>query len=219
MMKKQLLILALAIVCFSQAEAQLFVGGAVSFSKTGGSTENDNGTDDNPSVSSFAFSPYAGYFLNDKFAVGIGVGYGRTCTTEFDYLGSDEDKKSIGSTISIAPFARYYFASFNKFSLFAEGHLGFAFIKEKVKYDGETTDGPKTSTISFNVAPAISYAFSEKFELEANLNLFNLGYSHSVKKLEDNNDTKITSNNFGFGAGLNDITTLGNISISAIYRF
>jgi long-subunit fatty acid transport protein len=120
------------------------------------------------------------------------------------------------STFGVAPFLRYYAVRFNKFSVFGQGNAGFSIGSSKSKTGDVSVDGPKTTMIFLNILPALSYDVSDRFSLEAGINILNFGISFTSV---ENGDTTDKTTNFGFGAGLNNIVKLGDITVGAIYKF
>ncbi len=210
-MRKNLLITALFLVGFTTVNAQLFVGGGVSYTSNN-KTEEQRGKEYTTETRSFILSPRLGYFLNDKVAIGISLSQIFSKTTEIE----QGTATSNGNLTLIAPFARYYFAKVDKFSFFAEGQLGLGFGSNEVKYENNSPSKYKLSLSSFSVTPAVSYSFSNNFELETYINIFNISYEKQKSTLEDSNpEYSETNTDFKIGAGSN----LGAITISAIYKF
>ncbi|WP_173073751.1 outer membrane beta-barrel protein [Tenuifilum thalassicum] len=208
---KRIIALSIILLLTSQVFAQLFVGGNIGLSMTGGKVDNGNTSVDKQKVTSFAFAPMAGMFLNDKLAVGTSLSFNLNNTK----TPGNPEQIDRTTSFGVTPFVRYYAFTVNKFSLFAQANVGFAYSVEKSKVGSTTTTGPKTSTLSINASPGIAYNLSEKVQLEAHINGFNFGYSRiSVK---DNNNTDIT-NSFGLGVDLDNIATSGFITIGAIVK-
>lgn len=195
----------------SGAFAQIFVGGSVGFSLTGGKIENGNTSVDKPTQTYFSLAPKAGMFLSEKLAIGATLGY----SIQSEKTPGTPEEIDRTSTIGITPFVRYYAFTLNKFSLFAQGNLGFSYSVEKNKVGSTTTTGPKTTTMGISAFPGISYKLSDKIELEAIIGGFNFGLNRTSVK--QNNNTNIT-NNFGFGVNLDGIATTGLITIGAIVK-
>jgi outer membrane protein len=211
-MKKTIYLLFIILATSGLVNAQLFVGGHFNFNTSAGKTDDAGTTTDNPSHVNFNFSPKAGYMISDDFWVGAALSMGLTHSNSKDVVEVINNSTSFG----IYPFARYYAFRLNKFSFFGQGQLGMAFSSSKTKTDGNSTDGPKSTTLSFRVFPGIAYDISDKFQLEAEINGFNLGVSHNITK---DGDIKDQSTDAGFGVTLDNIVTTGNISIGAIYKF
>ncbi len=215
-MKKIVNVALFLLFIVASANAQFFIGGSFSFKSEGGSVESNGSTTDKNKTSTFYFAPKAGYFLSEKFAIGaqLLVSAGK----ETDPTPVEVVDKS--SAFGIIPFARYYALSFNKFSLFGEAQLGLIFGSSKRESQGVTVDGPKSTSIGFDITPGIAFALSEKVELEGKVNLFNLGIGSTTEKTgSGNNETKDKTTRFGFGAGLDDVVNTGDFSIGLIIKF
>ena len=135
---------------------------------------------------SFSITPKIGYFLNDNFALGLGLGYSTSKRT-----GNNGNEVFTSNSWSFDPFARYYVAKTGNLSFFGEG---------SIEIGGSTaTDNPKFFTMAVRVSPALSYNLSDKVSLEANLG----GLSYS--SITDKDDT-YKSTGIGLNFGLDDIT-------------
>jgi hypothetical protein len=192
--------------------AQVFVGGGFGFNTASGSIVNGATTTDKPSTFNFNISPWIGKFGSENMAYGIALHFiaGRTES------GGTPMTVNTSSTFSVSPFLRYYALRMNKFSVFGQFNAGFSLATSKSKTDGVSVDGPKTTMIFLNILPALSYDVSDRFSLEAGINILNFGLSFT--SVETGNTTDKTTN-FGFGAGLNNIVKLGDITVGAIYKF
>lgn len=215
-MKKLLFASVLLTFMATVASAQFFVGGSVGFSHSGGSVEVDNTVTDGPSSNYFEFAPKVGYELSEDLEVGVRLGLSlyRTKTP-----GATETINK-NSGIALEPFARYYAITMNKFALGLEGTLGLGMSTQKTEAGGTTTDGPKNTSLSFNVAPGLFYHMSDRVTLEAVLGGLSLNYAYNVQKTEAGGvTTKNRSNSFGLGADLDNIFTTGFITVGAVIRF
>ena len=194
-------------------QAQYFAGGSFSLTRTGGSTKIGDTSTDKESSTSFSLNPKGGYFLSEDFAVGLGIGIN---TSREKTPGSPEViDKSTG--FSIKPFARYYALEWNNFSLFGVGQLGYSTSSSKEESGSVTTDGPTTNTIALLVHPAVAYNLNEKVALEAFINGFNLGYSHSTEKTgEGATEIKERTSSFNLGASMDNILTSGALTVGVI---
>jgi len=197
---------------FNGINAQVFVGGNIGLDRSGGKIDNGTVTNDKPSELHFNVSPMAGYFLSEKLAAGaaLNLSFSRTKSPGASESISNE------STVGINPFLRYYALNWKDFSAFGQGNVGFSFTKETDKVGGATTDGPNTTRLYLNIMPGLAYNVSDHFCLETSFNVLNFGYSHTTVK---SGSIKDMTSEFGLGAGLDDIFTLGDITIGAIYKF
>lgn len=257
-MKKVFMTLA-AVAAFSFANAQFFVGGSLGFSSESGNkketwtstylgtTTTTTSEEKTPSYSEFSFSPKVGYYLNDKLAVGIELGFTTYSETEYLYdddaeihPGSGPNKaeqteynyKSTENLFGVAPFVRYHFAQWNNFSLFGELSVGLAFgsSKEVATINGkeEEMEGPSLFGFGVSIVPGISYKINDHIQLEATLDVFGLNYiySKSTQNQEYNysnyNATLegvITASKFGFGLDTQNLFSVANLTIGFVYRF
>lgn len=231
-MKKVLISVVAMVACAFTANAQLWLGGSLSASHSGGVEKNvvvdidDNGKDvkddiDDPKYNSFSFAPMIGFDLSDKFAVGATVSFS---TSTSNKSKDDDDKKycTKSNTFGIAPFIRYSVAEFGKFNVKLQASVPMSMTNGKtVRADKDTKAAP-SSSIGVNAYPLLSYEISDKFNLECALNFMSLSFSHSVaKESPDATDYdkkhKDIVNSFQFGAS-NRLLNVGSLSIGFIYK-
>ncbi|BDU23373.1 MULTISPECIES: outer membrane beta-barrel protein [unclassified Flavobacterium] len=156
---KKLILAAIAVMGFSAANAQ--DSGSYGFSKgnillegnLGFSTNNDKNTD--VKTNSFEFNPKAGYFLTDKFALGLDLGIG---SDKKKVAGTDADKNS---NFNVGVFGRYYFLDLGqRFKTYAEAGVGLNTGKEgEAKYSG----------VGINAGLGINYFVSNSFAINFGL--------------------------------------------------
>ncbi|PWI31672.1 hypothetical protein DI383_03110 [Flavobacteriaceae bacterium LYZ1037] len=144
---------------FGFEQGNIIVEGGINFN----SSTDDDGTVEDKS-SRFNFMPKAGYFINDKFAVGIelGIGSGKEETT----VGgtTSEDKTS---SFSGGVFARYYFLDLGKrFKTYAEAGVGFG--SSKLEQEG-VDDELKTTGFGVGIDLGINYFITERFAINFGL--------------------------------------------------
>ena len=179
------------------ASAQVYIGGSLGVSSTK-APYRDGGVESD-AVTKFHLNPEVGYNLDDKWAVGIGLG--------FDY-GKQGDVKN--TSFEIAPYARWTFARWNKVSLFLEGGLSYSFDKVKKEYedDGETiSKEEKKSYFKIGVKPGLRVDLTDHFALMTRLGW--LGYTCTMPDGDDMNN----GSSFGF-----DVSG-ENISFGVLYNF
>lgn len=151
----------------------------------------------------FNFNPQIGYFITDKFALGIvgGVSYApekqeRTYHDNNDYKTKMMELKQISYSWNAGVFGRYYFPLGEKAYFGLETNIGYS--EEKVKaqdvdyrtndagvYSYFTTDYFKqnTSSVSVGFKPSILLFPGKKWGLEFSLDRV-LGYASSKHKFE-----------------------------------
>ncbi len=210
------IILLLTIVTSCYLNAQLFTGGSIGFNSSGGKQDYGTGEQDKTSYMNLDFSPAIGYFLSENLAAGVKIQLSLDKTTTPPFTAGGDETVDTETEIGFVPFIRYYAARFNKLSVFGQVQAGITMGTEKTKTGSTETDGPKTTTIMFNVLPAVALEVSDHLMLEAYINLFRFGFSSETEK---NGDNKETTNNFNFGLSSSNIFTTGSISVGAIYLF
>lgn len=204
-MKK--LLLAGAIALFGLSNAQMTKGDWVISGNTGMGFNNNTTTvkigsssTDGPKVNTFSVVPSVGYFVIDKLAVGIDLGYVNT-TTKY------EKAKFTNSTFSVMPTATYYFTNSSKLVPFLGAGIGYASNKEKTSYNGinngmydpilmqnteTTTDG-----LAWKVKGGVTYMATQSLGI-------NLGVSYdqfSSKETIMNTEVKTNVKTFGVNIG------------------
>ncbi len=156
---------------------------------------------DGPKVNTFSIIPSVGYFVIDKLAVGIDLGYVNT-TTKYQGI------KSTNSTFSIMPTATYYFTNSSKFVPFLGAGIGYASNKTKYSFykdinnegldpllmrDTETT----TDGLAWKVKGGVTYMATSSLGV-------NLGISYdqfSSKETIMNTEVKTNVKTFGVNVG------------------
>ena len=149
---KKLMLAAAMMVATISANAQVYVGGGIGF-------ESSKANKDASSLSAFTIVPEVGYKLDEKWAVGIQLGYGSKQTMEKEGAG-----KITTSVFTVAPYARYTFAKSGIASFFVDGGIQFTSL-------GSDSKG---STFGVGLRPGVKFAASDKIDLVARLGY--LGY-------------------------------------------
>ncbi|MGE8552646.1 MAG: OmpW family outer membrane protein [Chryseobacterium jejuense] len=205
-MKK--LLLAGAVALFGLSNAQMTKGDWVISGNTGMGFNNNTTTVktgshsvDGPKVNTFSITPSVGYFVIDKLAVGIDLGYVNTSTK---YQGL----KSTNSTFSVMPTATYYFTNSSKLVPFLGAGIGYASNKTKYTFyndinnegvdlslmrDTETT----TDGLAWKVKGGVTYMATSSLGI-------NLGISYdqfSSKETVMNTEFKTNIKTFGVNVG------------------
>ncbi len=102
----------------------------------------------------FGFAPSLGYFIKDKIALGVSLGFKNTSSTP------NGGSSSSVSEFGVGIFGRYYMKPSSQFSLFGQAGIEFA---------SQNQSGGGNSLTRFGVAfkPGLNYFVSERFSLEA----------------------------------------------------
>ncbi|MCA1966807.1 MAG: porin family protein [Flavobacterium sp.] len=159
---KKVLLSAVALLAFGFANAQeeaktfgfaqgdIFVEGNLGFSST-----NDKNTE--VKTNGFQFNPAAGYFVTEKFAVGVELMVG---SSKEEVAGTDTEKNS---NFGAGVFARYYFLDLGaRFKTYAQA--GFAFGTEK-----ETVSDYKANGFGMGAGLGIQYFVTPKIAINFGL--------------------------------------------------
>src|SRR5690606_14479172 len=150
---------------------------------------NTNSTDDKTATlktSEFNFTPKAGYFVNDQFAIGLGLNFGSA--TEENYSDVTADKfTNKGSNVGFEVFGRYYIADLNRFQPYAELGVGYNTLKSEstsVINDVTTTvEAPKYNTFGVNATLGFNYFVTTKVAINFALSDV-IGYNSGKSKAD-----------------------------------
>jgi len=181
-MKKSLLILALAVFSFANAQkGTILVLGNVGYSTTKAESAG--------SQNYFSFSPKVGYQFTDNWTVGGELGI---YSQKQEY--TLQEYKTNG--YSAGAFLRYSKPLTEMFSVYADLDTGYAYTKET---NSNTFNGPQTTIAKSNgfyvgVTPAIFLNLKKGFGLN-----FNIGGLEYNTKNYDHSGTDTNSFNFSFG--------------------
>jgi len=125
-------------------------------------TDNKNLTVKN---SEFNFTPKAGYFVTDKFAVGLGLNIGSEKEENYsDVAANTFTEKS--SNVGFEVFGRYYIADLNRFQPYAELGIGYdSYKSERTTVNGGTSvtvTNPKYNAFGLNATLGFNYFVTPK---------------------------------------------------------
>lgn len=209
-MKK--ILLAGAVALFGLSNAQIakgttYLSGSVGYSQE--ETNNGNSKDEN-----FNVLPTVGYFVNTNLAIGLGVGYKTSKSTETSTLtlpGSTTVSEDITKkpAFVVAPFVRKYWTLSEKLYIFGQLAVPMEFGKTKIENNDVTTAGNSTVTnststeakytqIGVTVKPGLDYFLNKNWSIEATIGEF--GYNNYKPKDGD------ATNNYNFGLKLSSVT-------------
>lgn len=193
-MKK--LLLAGAVALFGLSNAQMTKGDWVFSGNTGlgfnsidTKTKVEGQTYDGAKVSTFSVTPSVGYFVIDKLAVGIDLGFTSITTKE-------EGDKSTISNFSVMPTATYYFTNSSKLVPFLGAGIGYASGKTKETYSNVSQEFT-TNGLAWKVKGGVTYMATQSLGI-------NLGVSFDQfanKETYFGTEYKNTVNTFGVNVG------------------
>ena len=224
-MKRIVVAFAVLIAAVFTVNAQGFIGGGLgvdynSAKRKTGSTSTDMG-----SGFAFSFTPKAGYFLNDKFGLGLEVGL-LSATLKPQSSGSNNPKHNLTGW-GVDAFALYKLVEVEKITFLLAGSVGFGEVKTKYTSGSTTTNYDPITTFGVGILPVLSYSLTDRFNIDVACNFLRLGFDSTTEKSASNKDNKDTVNTFGLGVnsptiGLGsygDISTSDFLNISIIYKF
>lgn len=190
-MKKVTFIAIAWLVCIplmaQPAGGKFFIGGHLSFYGTVNKSKDGNTTEKDGSTTYITVMPLAGYFLNDRVAVGAGIGF----DTQIEKDPQSTIEKSTNSKMVFNPFGRYYIIS-GTGGIFAEASMGFSFGTNKTFTD-EVIDTENEFGFSALLSPGVYYYVTPRIALEAKFGWF--GFITNVSGTGD--DQKDIRNSFG----------------------
>jgi opacity protein-like surface antigen len=190
--------------------AQMFIGGNVSFNTSHRDQDRVGGTR-TTNTYSLGLMPGLGKYLSDNLAIGLALDLSLTKSKIEDTNTSSLKTSNIGFN----PFIRYYLISWNKLFIYGQGNIGIDFSKTTDELNGASTESNGTQ-FSLSINPGLIYDISENVSLFTSINILSLGYNYSTTK---EGTLKDKSSAFNIGAGLDDILLIGGINIGAIYKF
>lgn len=185
-MKKLLLILALAMFSFANAQK----GTILVLGNVGYSSQKTGDTGNVPAQTSFDFSPKVGYQFHDNWTLGVESSIMNAKSTY-----SSAEYKSNG--FSVGGFVRYSKPIGGIFSFYADLGTGYHNVENTTFISGITSSISTTEANGFyvGVTPALLLDISKGFGL--NFNLGSLGYS--TLNNTTNNGSDVQKFDFSFG--------------------
>ena len=225
-MKKTITAVVVA-MCSLSANAQLWVGGSVGFSRFENNSEVDNSISNsgNTPIRLF-FGPKVGYDFNDKWAIALALDYTHSDSRN---ESNSYNSKSNGNSFSVTPFVRYTFAKSGIVSFYVDGGISLGFGKSNIdefeqNYDGKIRSDEtenRTNSCDVGLRPGMLIELSDHVGLELNLGFFGYTYRKRVSDRESDyveyghskNKTTSTSNGFGFCGNS------GDVNFGVIWKF
>lgn len=182
-MKKILMTVALMVVAVA-ASAQIYVGGSFELSSNTPAHHKD---DDVDAATTFSIMPEIGYNLDDKWTIGLGIGYEHGANQFVSpVVGSGRTWDAVNS-FTIQPYVRYHFVKWNNVSLYVQGGIGYT--TTKLTYDEDNGDGTttsfdsKASTFYIAFTPGVKVDLTKKLFFVASVG--SLGWSTTNPDVDD----------------------------------
>ncbi len=194
-----------SLLTFQLASAQLttsgnfVIGSSFGFSSASSNIiqEAMSGTDEGegPSSLQLSISPKIGYFIQDEFAVGIGLDY-----TLSEVREPNEDRRT-DSDLLFGPFARYYLPVGEDAAIFLEANFGFGNSTDNLNIGGETRN-ISTNIFATGFGPGLTVFSNESFGVSAILK-YNFARSKFDIEIDGIAQETITrTNQFDFSVGV-----------------
>lgn len=193
-MKKILLLGAVALFTSLNAQTEKgswVIGGSTTLGFNNVSTTVSAGSKstDEPSVSTFTITPSVGYFVVDKIAVGLDLGFVSLSSKDGDY-------KSSVTTTSVMPTGTYYFKSASNIIPYLGAGVGYASVKSTETYKGKDTTVTNDG-FAWKAKGGIIYLINQTIGVD-----LGLGYNQFTnKETVSGTDYKTTISTFGVNAG------------------
>ena len=200
------------LLCSVSASAQSYIGGSFSFS--GSSVRSSASTTIRTCSTTFNVAPDFGWFIGDKWAVGIRP------TVGFSNTSNNEGAQSKNFSLGINPYARYQLLAHNRFGLWAEADPAISFLQSRSQTrDGVWSSNSHSTAYGVDLLPVLTYQLNRHISLETRLNLFSL----YLKGIDSENSTSgIRQHSFSGGlyaTTKDSVGTLGEITIGFLYKF
>ncbi len=185
-----------ALALFAAVNAQTekgswVIGGSttVGFNNVSTKYSAGNSSSTEPSVSTFTLTPSFGYFVQDKLAVGLDLGFVSMSQKDGDY-------KYTANTLSAMPTVTYYFKSATNLVPYLGAGVGYASTKLTEKYDGES-ESETVDGLAWKAKGGLVYLINQNIgvDLGASYN------QYSNKETVMGTDYKTTVGTFGINVG------------------
>jgi len=195
-MKKTLVILALAMISFANAQKGTYlVSGNMSFWSNKDSNQGSESKYEN-----FNFSPKVGYQFKDNWTVGVETGFSSS-KNKYSYLeNASNNQERISKNFSAGAFVRYSKSLSQTFLLYADLGAGYKNSKETYTYLSYPQNNSKNTFdgVYANFAPGLFLNIKNNFGL--NFGIGGLTYSNTKS---DQNNGKNSNFYFNFGQSFN----------------
>jgi len=225
-MKKAILFLFLLAGTYSVCQAQLYIGGGISYTTNSeGYTEGLSRDND---YSTLSINPKIGYIFNDRWNAGIYFSFSQN---DYKLISDTNTEDRDYSSWGISPFVRYTCFSKKGFSLDIDGRLNYTNIHSSSDYeyhpvvdeDKYTLNSTsRTNQYGISFSPVFVYDFSRHFRIETSLTLFSLSYNDTdytyTTTREGSSNQKSEQSGFKVSL-LGDGHVLNNISLAMVYKF
>lgn len=196
--------LTMAHVSFAQInKGALLVGAGINFNHSNNTSLNAGSQNYDVKNTSFSLYPSVGYFTNDNFMIGMGLGY--------SYSGLKDDSNDPNSTpyinnrneFSVNPYVRKYIEISEKlyFRLGASASAGMGSVK-RGETAGELKKAMDIFSLGVSISPGLTYFLTPKWALYAQYGNVYYAYEHNKIYSTNNSEFDRESDQNRFGASL-----------------
>ncbi len=189
------------------SQGNFMMGGTLGFSAAESSVdveaEGISVTNQGARTTQFNIAPAVGYFLLDKWTLGIGMDYTLNRLREpKDINDPDTDyEKSYDSDLLFGPFTRVYLPVGEDKAFFLEATMGFGSSESQVSIDG-VSQTVSNDVLAIGVGPGFTILSNDAIGIEAQLK-YNWARSNAEIIFNDiNTNTQTFTNQIDFSIGL-----------------
>jgi hypothetical protein len=149
--------------------------------------KSSNGSNSEGNYSSCTLSPSGGFFLNDKYAIGGGIGYSVT-RQKYEY-DPDVNQEYRINAVEVHAFASRYFVIADRFFFRATGSLYYD-REHRIEENNDAEFKSKSYTIGINIRPSLLFFPTSNWGIEAGIG--NFGISHWRSLSYENKSTSVS---------------------------
>lgn len=194
-MKKVILVGAIALCGVMNAQMEKgswVIGGSTTLGFNNVSTKYSAGNDSStePSVSTFTLTPSVGFFVQDKLAIGLDLGF-------VSMTQKDGDYKYTLSSLSVIPTATYYFKSGTNLVPYLGAGIGYASTKVTETYQGDS-DSETVDGLTWKAKGGLVYLINQNVGVDLGLSYNQFANKETVEGTE----YKTTVGTLGVNVGL-----------------
>lgn len=189
------------------SQGNFMMGGTLGFSAAESSVdveaEGVSVTNEGARTTQFNIAPAVGYFLLDKWALGIGMDYTLNRLREPKNINdpNTDYEKSYDSDLLFGPFTRVYLPVGEDKAFFLEATMGFGSSESQVSIDG-VSQTVSNDVLAIGVGPGFTILSHDAIGIEAQLK-YNWARSNAeIIFNEINTNTQTFTNQIDFSIGL-----------------
>lgn len=230
-MRKFLFTIAFAIASVAAANSQVFIGGGLGFNWKGGEEKQTGGDAEfnnqkTPSEIGFSINPKVGYFFNDRFLLGVELGFGYSQGKKYGTDGNSNYKEDTMSW-EVAPYVRCAVWQHRRFGVWINSSVyayGSRVEPDPIGTNIDDIVKGREYGAGVRFTPVLTYDVSRHIQLETSLNFCGLGYSFTKKTEqaiganETRPETTKISHSVDYWSS-DRLFQIGAIQVGFLYRF